>query len=209
MHLIKKRSARNSIITNGKRGTKSPLIEIEPTIVKLIIRLCRMRQSLSVGRCKSLVNSLIKGTEIQKKLIKRKKENSHTSGDVEKDGFVGNGYWNGFLDRNAHLLQTKKAEKYELNRAKWTTYRNICDMYKMTKKEMVEEARVAEYLEKPVWMNTKGEVVEEKDAVGCMVDTIITHPHLLTGKPLSCVLLFFPGKNLMILLRWVTMKQPN
>ena len=50
-------------------------------------------------------------------------------------------------------------------------------MYKMTKREMVEEAHVAKYLDKPVWMNAKGEVVEEKDTVGCQVDTVITQPH--------------------------------
>ena len=53
---------------------------------------------------------------------------------------------------NGHLIFSKRGQKYELNRDKWTTYANLNEMYSHTYEEM-EEAGVAFKLETPVWMD--------------------------------------------------------
>lgn len=142
-----------------------------------------MRDPRSVGKCKALINSLIKQksadpheTSIQKKLIDFKRSTSHFTGDDEIDGQIGRGYWAKFLKRNIHLIQTKKGEKFELNRSLWTTFAKMLKIYDRTSKELVDEAKGAVELDDPMWMNEKGEEVEEKDAVGCKVTIDITQP---------------------------------
>ena len=55
---------------------------------------------------------------------------------------------------------------------------------------MVDESRVAERLEKPVWMNEKAEIVsDEKDSIGTKVNVKITRPDM-------CIVLDEVGCNL-------------
>ena len=173
--MLRSRYSRESIITNGRPGPESPLIEIEPILVEMLIRLCRIGQPLSVGSCKSFINSVINGSTIQQELIEWKKKCSHTCGNNDIDGLIGDGYWTGFLSRNEHKIQTKKGEKYELNRALWTTYTNMHHMYKLTQQEMVEEAGVAIRSE-PKWYDANGNECDEENATGCKAVIEITHP---------------------------------
>ena len=173
---IRQRSKRNQVITNGHNGPVSPLHDIEPMLVELMIQLCRMRQPLTVGNCKDLINAVIKDTPTQQRLVEWKKQHSHYSGIIEDDGQVGDGYWRAFLVRNKDKLETKKGEKFELNRALWTTYCNIANMYTLTQNEMVDEANVAVKLDEPVWTDSDGNICEEEDAVGCKTTINIIHP---------------------------------
>ena len=72
---------------------------------------------------------MISGTAAQEKLIDFKKRNSHTSNDQTKLGSIGRGYWDAFMKRNDRLIESRRGQKYELDRASWTTYRNFKDMY--------------------------------------------------------------------------------
>jgi hypothetical protein len=68
---IRKRVERHSV--NGKRGLKSPMLEVEPYLVKFIIKLADMRFPISTSQGLKLANLLIKGTSIEKKLSNGKK----------------------------------------------------------------------------------------------------------------------------------------
>ena len=81
------------------------------------------------------------------------------------------------MHRNKHLIVSSKGQKYELNQANWTTYQNFSQMYEVIEQEMIT-AGVAVMLPEPVWMNAKGEHVEEGDAFGCKVTLDITKPEM-------------------------------
>lgn len=108
-----------SISTPGK---KSPLCEIEDHIVTLMLALSDTGHPLTVGQCLPLINSLIKGTTHQQKLIAWKK---------------------------SHSLQTNKGRLFELNRTNWTLFRNFRDMYDNVEKHMVD-AGVARPYDEPI-----------------------------------------------------------
>ena len=48
--------------------------EVEPHLVTLILAMAQARRCLRANKCISLANDLIKGTEVQKKIIHRKKK---------------------------------------------------------------------------------------------------------------------------------------
>ena len=64
----------------------------------------------------------------------------------------GRGYQNRFKQRNTHHIDNKRGQKYEMDRDKWTTYRNFLNMYDHVI-EKICEASVVEKLDSPVWMN--------------------------------------------------------
>ena len=173
-YTARQRIMRNKIFCDHK-GHTSPLISIEKAAVTTIIQMCRIRQSLSPSQGVALVNAMIGGGEEQHNLIEWKKRNSHYNEDVTVLGQVGPGYWAGFMRRNGHLIESTRGQKYELDRSSWTTYTNFNDMYKHNYREMAN-AGVAKVLDSPVWMDIKGNIVEEADAYGCKCSHELTHP---------------------------------
>ena len=81
---------------------------------------------------------------------------------------VGLGYWLRFMKRNKDKIVSKRGQRYELNRQKWTTYANFVHMYSHCIEEMIE-ADVAVKLEEPVWMNREEVECDESSAFGCKV----------------------------------------
>ena len=79
------------------------------------------------------------------------------------------------MKRNKHLIVSKRGTKYELSWDMWTTYGNFVSMYDHIIEELVD-CNIAEELATPLWMDTDGNEVEEKDAFGCMNTHIILHP---------------------------------
>mmetsp|Transcript_11312 Transcript_11312/g.24031 ORF Transcript_11312/g.24031 Transcript_11312/m.24031 type:complete len:208 (+) Transcript_11312:255-878(+) len=90
-------------------------------------------------------------------------------------GKVGQGWWCGFLRRNGQRIVTQQGEKFAIDWSDWTTLDNISQMYDIIYDEMID-AKIAEKINKPCFMNEKGKVVEECDRFGKKVDTILTHP---------------------------------
>lgn len=169
---IRQRYYRKHIVSHHVGGHISPLNSIEPTIIEIILQMARIRQSITPSKGLMLVNSLIKGMPIQKELIKWKKKFSN-----DTLGTVGKGYWDRFIIRNKHKLVSKRGQKYELNRQKWTTYCNFVDMYHHAIQEMVD-AGVAKKLDEPVWMTRDGKICVEREAFGCKVTHELVKPHL-------------------------------
>ena len=51
---------------------------------------------------------------------------------------VGSGYWRGFVKRNKDRLVSKRGQKYDLSRDKWTSCQNFKNMYRHKIAEMKE-----------------------------------------------------------------------
>lgn len=128
----------------------TPLHKYEGQFVATFIQMARMRQSLSPSQCIELINSMISGTDAERDLIAFKRLHSYG-----EDGTVGLGYWKAFKKRNSHLICSKRGQKYELDRDKWTTYSNFAQMYEHIY-ELMEDAGVAKRLEVPVWKDASG-----------------------------------------------------
>ena len=74
------------VVNTPHSGLTSPLISIEPQIVAILIQMAQIRQCLNPSEAVQLINSLIKGTQLQQDLIKWKMKYSHGS-----DGYIGGG----------------------------------------------------------------------------------------------------------------------
>ena len=85
----------------------------------------------------------------------------------KNDGSVGLSYWRSFMKRNGDKIVSTKGQKYELDRSKWTNYRNFDKMYEQIEEEMIE-AKVTSQIYM-AWMDKDGNTVLEADAFGCKV----------------------------------------
>jgi hypothetical protein len=164
-----RRKKQKLFVQTNHPGTLSPLHKYEMHFVKTMIMMGRIRQSLRPSQSVELINSMISGTRAQEDLVAWKKKHSYG-----EDGTVGIGYWQAFLNRNSHLICSKRGQKYELDRDKWTTYANFSQMYEHVY-EYMEEAGVAVKLEAPVWRDKAGHDCTEEDAFGCNVTHDLTH----------------------------------
>ncbi len=73
--------------------------------------------------------------------------------------------------------------RFAVDRSDWTTLDNISQMYNIIYDKMVD-AGVGEKLDTSVFMNQKGEIVEEFYRLGRKVDTQLTQrPDSLPAKP--------------------------
>ena len=138
----------------------------------------KLNHSLKTSESIILINSLIKASDYQKRLISWKKKHHTYAEDDESLGKIGRRYWRGFLKRNEHKLRSKKGKKYDLDRSNWTTYLNFADMYDHIEEVLVHESKIAEYLPVPVWMDAEGNEVSEEMAIGCKVKIKFTRPDL-------------------------------
>jgi hypothetical protein len=69
---VNRRIARKKIIVDSyetKGGPESPLSEIEPTFVEILIMMSKIKGPLTLPQMKDFINSAINGNEHQKKLI--------------------------------------------------------------------------------------------------------------------------------------------
>ena len=184
---VRKRIERGKIFATH-RGHTSPLISLEQSAVTTIKQMCRIRQCLTPNQGIALINSMVVGTDAQSKLVEWKNKNSHINDDIDLQGQIGKGYWQGFMKRNRSKIRSTRGQKYELDRSSWTTYANFSDMYKHNYTEM-EEAKVAELLASPQWMDKEGKIVEESEAYGCKATHRLNHPEY-------CVVLDEVGGNI-------------
>ena len=175
--LVRKRSQRNNLMLVNKngRGNVSPLLQYEPTFVDLMIQMGRIHRSLTPSGALALINDSIATTPAQDALIKWKQKHNITG---EAEGEVGHKYWQNFKRRNNDKIVTLRGQKFELDRAEWTTYKNFDTMYESNGDEM-ECAGVAEKLVEPEWQNKLGETVDvESKVFGCKVTHKITNPDM-------------------------------
>jgi len=146
MELIWKQvNVKGLIVSNLKgSGQVSPLQNIEPQIVEVLIQMSRICETLTPSRAIALINDMIIGTSYP---------TNTTDPDDSKE--ISYKYWLNFKKRNSDRIITTKGQKYELERSNWTTYQDFAQMYS-TFGDQMEEASIVERLEEPVWMNKDG-----------------------------------------------------
>ena len=123
-------------------------------------------------QCLHLANDLIKGTEIEKKVIAYKEKQFGRKFDSAD---LGNRYWQGFKKRWDHKLTNKRGQKFSLDRANATTYTNLAKMYTEVYDAMVE-CNVAIKLDDPVYKDQDGNICDELNAFGVKCTHEITQP---------------------------------
>ena len=171
------KTGKPSLPIDNRNGPNTPLVAIESNLVKLAVSMAKCRIPLTAGQGLNMINSCIDGTESHKKLIDFKKR-IKADQDDSTIGSVSKKYWKKFLARNSDKLELKKAVKYELQRDNFVTYTNFEEMYNEIEDLLVNDAKIAEFLPEPIWMNEKGEEVSELEAVGMKCRIKITHPEL-------------------------------
>ena len=183
--LIRSRLQRKKPIVNGL-GPESPMVDAEPQLVELIIRMGRIRRCLTPTQCLHLANDLIKGTEIEARVINFKKKLFHRDYDSAE---LGLRYWSGFKKRWSHKLIMKRGQKFALDRASSTTFANMSKMYDEVYDAMVD-CKVARVLDRPVFMDNDGSITDDPDnRFGVKVTHTITHPDM-------CLVVDEVGSNL-------------
>mmetsp|Transcript_49093 Transcript_49093/g.72938 ORF Transcript_49093/g.72938 Transcript_49093/m.72938 type:complete len:297 (-) Transcript_49093:74-964(-) len=100
--MIRSRAEKGNTTVLHPPGWETPLSSIEPKLVAAIRDLRRIGKCLTVSQGLLLANSILEGTEAQKKLIEYKKRINPTASEeeVSKFGQVGEGYWRNFRKRN-------------------------------------------------------------------------------------------------------------
>ena len=73
---------------------------------------------------------------------------------------------------------TKRGEKFVLNRHDWMTYENIKQMYDVIYDEMLD-AKVAFLLDKPIYTDLQGTLVDETECFGLIQHMKITKPSFI------------------------------
>jgi hypothetical protein len=92
---IKDDTVRQRVKRKSNSGTvrpKSPLLQIEPYVVSLIIQLANMRVPITSAQGLELCNSIIKGMKFEKMIAECKRRSCRM---VSME--LGPGYWRGFM----------------------------------------------------------------------------------------------------------------
>ena len=126
--LVRKRTEQKSIIVMNKngKGSISPLLRYEPEFIKLMIQMSRIHRALAPSGAIALINDCIAGTSAQTELVAWKRKHSIVGGIEDQ---IGLKYWSNFKKRNGDKIVTRRGQKFELDRAEWTTYRNFKSIY--------------------------------------------------------------------------------
>jgi hypothetical protein len=155
------------------------MLEVEPYLVELIMKLAEMHTPITTSQGQELANSLIEGKSTEKKLLEWKNKNCHPF-RLNGNNKLGKTYWKNFLNRNRHLITAKKTVKFENKRAEWCNYLNMKEMYQEMYQNLCSAGIACEHSE-PVWRDANGKVVEKKEeAFGCKSEFELIHPdHLI------------------------------
>ena len=150
--------------------TASPMIEVEPYIVKMIGQLAKMRQSITCCQGLELANSLVEAKSIMTKVNDWRLKHFSTFKQIHKEGagsiFLGPGYWRGFMQRNGHIVKANRRVKFDVKRSEWCTVQNFQQMYEDVYEELSKTV-IATKLGQPAWFNQEGSIVQlEEEAFG-------------------------------------------
>ena len=150
------------------KGNPSPTLKLDDALIEIIIKLADIRHSISPTEESWLANSLVEEQELREEIRQYKL----TMGfNCDEDGYnkdvtlLGRRWWMLFLRRNEHRLFSTKGCKFSVNRDDWCIYTNFVTMYDHVYDAMVT-AKIAVELEEPTWLDSEGNEIEEKEAVG-------------------------------------------
>lgn len=172
---MKSRIKADSLDGNGK---KSPVSDIEPKLVALILCMSNIKRTLTMSQVLELANDLIKNTETQIRLIEWKKKRKVYHNDSSSLGTLGMSFLREFISRNDHLINKKTLSQYSIDRSNFSNYLNFSDMYNHIQKILVQSG-IAVTLNEPVPMNRNGDIVrDENNGFGFNVPIKITRPDM-------------------------------
>ena len=103
--------------------------DVEPAVAQLCIRASQSNHSISQEKVVAMVNSLLKGSECEKEIIRWKL--NHCKGMKDQTGVVaklGDPWFCGFIKRFRELKIAKQCD-VNMNRNSWCTYHNLRDMH--------------------------------------------------------------------------------
>jgi hypothetical protein len=182
---VKKRVSRNNL-SGACHQSIPPLLQIEPYIVEWCIRLSNMGAALTKDQVINLADSLIKGTSFHDEFVAFKKKRGLF---VPKEGIiVGNGWYNGFMERNSAIIHRRQGRVKDMKRHSWCVYENFESMYESVYKTMVK-SNVAEELESECFFDKKGNIVQTKEeSFGLPSKYKLKHPNY-------CIFVDETGKN--------------
>ena len=141
---------------------------LEPMLVELLLQRAKMGYPLQQNEGLAFANSLIQGSDYQKELIKYQKQNVRMKTTNNNIGKLSTKYWRNFLRRNSSVIDNGIPVSQAVCRKEWSTYANFKLMYDLCYEQM-DKANLLQPLEKPVWMNLQGSIVEKDAAVGLKV----------------------------------------
>ena len=182
---IRRRSYKNSLVVKSF-GPQSPMAEVEPILVDLIVKMSTIRRCLTPSQCLSLANDLVAGTDTEKKVIEFKRKLYKKE---YESASLGMNYWEGFRKRWESVLTSKRGQKFALDRSSATTFHNIDKMYDEVYQALVD-CGAATSLDVPVYMDRDGnKVASQSQAFGCKCTHVIDHPWM-------CLVVDEVGSNL-------------
>jgi hypothetical protein len=91
-------------------GHVSPLSQLEPYFCDMIIATAKICLAMTPSEAIQLINALILDTPHQQKLIQWKQKYAFQFCDDDL-GKIGPGYFQGFMNRNKHILVSKRGHK--------------------------------------------------------------------------------------------------
>lgn len=165
-----------SNMTKSQTGILSPMDPLESLIADVFIQKSRMGQPMGTTNGLLFINSLIADTKYEK-IVNQHKVTCGIPLDNNKL-VLGKKYLKNFMRRNKEKLEKGGVTNQDNKRKEWSTYQNVEKMYNLVYNGMVE-ARVAEKLPEPVWMDRSGEIVSKDKAFGQQVSHKVTHPEYL------------------------------
>jgi hypothetical protein len=157
-------------------GPASPMADVEPKLVELIVRMSRIRRCLTATQCLLLANDLIEGTEYETKVVSFKR-GRYEKNDLGKAN-LGKKYWLGFKKRWEHVLAFKRGQKFALDRSAALTFCNMNKMYNEVYDAM-EECGVASKCNELMYAKNDGSIATEwNDKFGLPCTHQIDHPQM-------------------------------
>jgi hypothetical protein len=122
---------------------------------------------------------MIEGTESQAALMEWNK--NHLKNGPQYDTFrtLCQRYWQFFCRRNADVITSKKAVRFDSKRDDWCRLENVADMYDGVYDKLVQSG-VAEKLDHVVWRDIENNIVNtETEAYGRQTGYSLVHPDKL------------------------------
>ncbi len=119
--------SRTKAIVLTEHGPSTLMSQVEPHLVTLILAMAQARRCLGATECLTLANDLIKGTQLEKEIIERKRRRNEWTDD--NSPVLGKKYWKLFTRRWKHKLVSRRGQKFAIERNNSLTYHNIKKMY--------------------------------------------------------------------------------
>ena len=128
--------SRKQAVVLTEHGPTTPMHQVEPHLVTLILAMAQARRCMGASECLALANDLIRGTEVEKQIIESKKKRNEWKDN--NSPILGKKYWKLFTRRWNHQLVSRRGQKFAIERSNSLTYHNVKKMYNDVYAALVE-----------------------------------------------------------------------